>query len=131
LDGDAIVDLGIDVLEQSNYGILKGKRVGLITNQTGVDRKEIRVPVPYVHGMTVGELVQMVNAKGWAGAHSDLTVIAMHGWGRGTTWGDTLLRPVPTSPNIPHAGSAFAYVVTGMAGELAGVETGVGGHAPG
>src|SRR5947209_6598162 len=36
------IDLGIDVLEQSNYAILKGKRVGLVTNQTGVNRKGIR-----------------------------------------------------------------------------------------
>jgi hypothetical protein len=71
----------------------------------------------------------MVNAKGWAGAHCDLTVIQMQGWSRGMTWGDTVLRWVPTWPNIPHADSAFAYVVTGMAGELAGVETGVAGHA--
>lgn len=29
---------GIDVLEQDNFAELKGKRVGLITNQTGIDR---------------------------------------------------------------------------------------------
>jgi uncharacterized protein YbbC (DUF1343 family)/CubicO group peptidase (beta-lactamase class C family) len=29
---------GIDVMEQENFAQLKGKRVGLITNQTGVDR---------------------------------------------------------------------------------------------
>src|SRR5262249_2355860 len=40
--GYAVVDLGIDVLAESNYAILKGKRVGLITNQTGVSRKGIR-----------------------------------------------------------------------------------------
>ncbi|PYL40853.1 MAG: hypothetical protein DMF34_00105 [Verrucomicrobia bacterium] len=34
---DAAVELGIDVLEQSNYAILHGKRVGLITNQTSID----------------------------------------------------------------------------------------------
>src|SRR3954469_21695994 len=38
----AVVDLGIDVLEQSNFAILKGKRVGLVTNQTGANRKGIR-----------------------------------------------------------------------------------------
>src|SRR4029079_2706460 len=41
----AVVDLGIDVLEQSNYAILKGKRVGLVTNQTGANRKGIRTRV--------------------------------------------------------------------------------------
>lgn len=29
---------GLDVLEQTDFAILKGKRVGVITNQTGVDR---------------------------------------------------------------------------------------------
>jgi len=31
------VELGIDVLEAKGYALLKNKRVGLITNQTGVD----------------------------------------------------------------------------------------------
>jgi uncharacterized protein YbbC (DUF1343 family) len=31
------VRLGIDVLESTGYPLLKGKRVGLVTNQTGVD----------------------------------------------------------------------------------------------
>ena len=30
---------GIDVLEQQNFAPLRGKRVGLITNQTGTDSK--------------------------------------------------------------------------------------------
>ncbi|MBF0500266.1 MAG: DUF1343 domain-containing protein [Candidatus Riflebacteria bacterium] len=30
---------GIDVLEQADFDVLKGKRVGVITNQTGVDRQ--------------------------------------------------------------------------------------------
>jgi uncharacterized protein YbbC (DUF1343 family)/CubicO group peptidase (beta-lactamase class C family) len=30
---------GIDVLERDGFGILKGRRVGLITNQTGLDRE--------------------------------------------------------------------------------------------
>ena len=82
-------------------------------------------PVPYVHGMTVGELARMVNAKGWAGARCDLTVIPMRGWSRGMTWTQTGLRWVPTSPNIPRPSSTFCYVVTGLAGErsfLIGVE---------
>lgn len=33
------VKLGIDVLRESGFAILKGKRVGLITNPTGVDSK--------------------------------------------------------------------------------------------
>src|SRR3979411_1870017 len=39
LTASAAVELGIDVLEQSNYAVLRGKRVGLITNQTGIDSR--------------------------------------------------------------------------------------------
>src|SRR5581483_7348383 len=33
------VKLGIDVLESQGFALLKGKQVGLITNQTGVDSR--------------------------------------------------------------------------------------------
>src|SRR5271170_1828006 len=33
----AAVSLGIDELEKSNFALLKGKRVGLVTNPSGVD----------------------------------------------------------------------------------------------
>jgi uncharacterized protein YbbC (DUF1343 family) len=87
-------------------------------------------PVPYVHGMTVGELAQMINAKGWIAGRCNLTVISMRGWTRSFTWADTGLRWIPTSPNIPRGNSPVYYVATGMVGELSGVETGVGGNAP-
>jgi uncharacterized protein YbbC (DUF1343 family) len=35
---DRIVKTGIDVLQESGFALLEGKRVGLITNPTGVDR---------------------------------------------------------------------------------------------
>jgi uncharacterized protein YbbC (DUF1343 family) len=38
----ATVELGIDVLAQRDYAILAGKRVGLITNQTGIDSHGVR-----------------------------------------------------------------------------------------
>ena len=41
----ATVDLGIDVLAQRDYAVLKGKRVGLITNQTGIDSHGVRTRV--------------------------------------------------------------------------------------
>jgi uncharacterized protein YbbC (DUF1343 family) len=33
------VELGMDVLESNGYALLKNKRVGLITNQTGIDSR--------------------------------------------------------------------------------------------
>lgn len=87
-------------------------------------------PVPYVHGMTVGELAKMANDRGWIHSHCNLTVVPMRGWSRSMTWDDTGLHWIPTSPNIPYGTTPFYYVVTGMVGELNGAETGVGGRAP-
>src|SRR5207249_7726125 len=39
------VGLGIDVLAANGHALLKNKRVGLITNQTGVDSRGIRTRV--------------------------------------------------------------------------------------
>jgi uncharacterized protein YbbC (DUF1343 family) len=89
-----------------------------------------QIPVPYVHGMTCGELAHMINAKGWAGARCDLHVVPMRGWARNFTWNDTGLRWIPTSPNIPRWHSPLYYVATGLIGELHGPETGVGGAKP-
>ena len=87
-------------------------------------------PVPYVHGMTAGELARMANAYGWVQPRCKLTVIQMRGWNRQMSWEDTGLRWVKPSPNIPYDTSPMYYVATGMIGELAGMETGVGGPEP-
>lgn len=90
----------------------------------GIDPKWIsfvgQFPIPYVHGMTVGELALIANAKGWMGHKADLQVVRMHGWNRMMTWPMTGLRWVPPSPNIPNAMSPNYYVITGVVGELAG-----------
>jgi len=99
-----------------------------------VDRQWIsfvgQIPVPYVHGMTCGELARMINGKGWVGGRCDLKVVPMRDWARNLTWNDTGLRWIPTSPNIPRWNSPLYYVATGLIGELHGPETGVGGARP-
>jgi uncharacterized protein YbbC (DUF1343 family) len=87
-------------------------------------------PIPYVHGLTIGELAKMINGKGWLGMRCNLTVVPMRRWTRNMAWDETGLRWVPTSPNIPKPTTPAYYVATGMIGELNGVETGVGGYAP-
>jgi uncharacterized protein YbbC (DUF1343 family) len=89
-----------------------------------------QLPIPYVHGMTVGELARMTNHNGWTTARCKLSVVEMRGWQRSMEWHLTGLRWVQTSPNIPRASSPMYYVATGMAGELAGLDTGVGGPSP-
>jgi uncharacterized protein YbbC (DUF1343 family) len=88
------------------------------------------IPIPYVHGMTVGEIARMANEKGWVEPKCRLTVIPMRGWSRHMTWEETGLRWIPTSPNIPHAHTPVYYVVTGLVGELCGVDVGIGTSDP-
>jgi uncharacterized protein YbbC (DUF1343 family) len=87
-----------------------------------------QLPIPYVHGMTAGELARMAKAKGWAGPKCKLNVIAMRGWNRSMLWPDTGLEWIQTSPNIPTVASAFGYAATSMIGSLdgCGLDIGIG-----
>ena len=86
-----------------------------------------QLPVPYLHGMTAGELAKMANAKGWCGARCKLTVVPMEGWSREQTWSDTGLRWVQTSPNIPRAQSVAYYAATSIFGSRTYWSSPVGG----
>jgi len=84
--------------------------------------------IPYVYGLTPGELALWVNAK-YNSKPCRLTIIAMKGWTRGMVWEDTGLKWIPTSPNIPTIGAARGYAATGVLGEI-GIESGLGGPKP-
>ncbi|MBI2618980.1 MAG: DUF1343 domain-containing protein [Ignavibacteriales bacterium] len=89
-------------------------------------------PIPYVYGMTAGELAQMINAEGWLnnGKRCELTVIPIEGWNRKMWWDETGLPWVPPSPHIPHASTPLFYVMTGLLGELGTANQGVGYTLP-
>lgn len=89
-----------------------------------------QIPIPYVHGMTVGELAMMTAAHGWISRAPRMTVVRMQGWSRGMTWNHTGLRWHATSPNIPHATSPLYYVATGILGGAAQVDVGIGTENP-
>jgi uncharacterized protein YbbC (DUF1343 family) len=82
--------------------------------------------IPYVYGMTCGELARMIHGERWMARQGNLTIVPMAHWKRSMTWRDTGLRWVPTSPNIPHAETAFHYASTGVLGEIGNV--GIGGR---
>lgn len=84
-------------------------------------------PIPYVHGLTIGEMAQMIKGENWNQAgKANLTVIKMRDWNREMLWSDTRLPWVPTSPHIPTADIAAFYAATGIIGELQSVSIGVG-----
>ncbi|HVM47545.1 MAG TPA: DUF1343 domain-containing protein [Candidatus Acidoferrum sp.] len=86
--------------------------------------------VPYVYGMTCGELARMINGEGWITNRCKLTVVPMKGWKRSMVWRDTGLPWVPSSPHVPHGESPLYQVATGMLGEIGGVSTGIGYTLP-
>jgi uncharacterized protein YbbC (DUF1343 family) len=64
------------------------------------------LPVVTRHGMTMGELALLHNAKV---GHPRLTVVKMRGWKRRMWYDDTGLPWVPPSPNMPDLASATLY----------------------
>jgi len=85
-------------------------------------------PIPYIYGLTVGELARFFNGEYQFGA--DLTVVPMDGWQRYMTFEDTGLPWVPTSPHVPHASTAFYIAAVGCIGELSVINAGVGYTQP-
>lgn len=74
-------------------------------------------PIPIVHGLTVGELAQMINGEGWLNPEAgnsknqapkskcDLTVITMENWDHSQTYS----LPLSPSPNLPTDNSITLY----------------------
>ncbi len=85
-------------------------------------------PVPYVYGLTAGELARYLNEVEKIGC--DLTVVPMENYRRDMSWAETGLPWVPTSPNIPSPEAAVCYPMTGQLGELYAVNIGVGWTLP-
>src|SRR5688500_5340404 len=87
------------------------------------------IDVPYVHGMTTGELAQLMRER-FVPNYKKLRVVKMTGWRRDMVWEDTGHAWVPTSPHVPHVSSIAAYAATGIVGELYVISNGVGYTQP-
>ncbi len=86
--------------------------------------------IPYVYGMTCGELAMMLNEENMLGKKCKLTVVKMEGWKRDMFFEETGLQWVPSSPHIPHPHSAYFYPISGILGELGYMSIGVGYTIP-
>ncbi|WP_298063545.1 DUF1343 domain-containing protein [uncultured Rikenella sp.] len=130
---EAAAECGVPFMVLDRPNPLGGLRIeGCETIDPGFSSFVSAYPVPYVHGMTVGELARLLNGEKMlkGGVQCDLTVIPMQGWRRNRTWNDCGLPWVPTSPHIPTPESAFYYPVTGTVGELGTLQIGVGYTLP-
>lgn len=93
--------------------------------------------IPYVHGLTMGELARMaalapgvlpipdeVRAKG------KLTIVPMRGWNRRMRWPETGLTFAPTSPMIRDFAAVVGYAMIGLGCEYSGFKHGLGKEYP-
>lgn len=88
-------------------------------------------PIPYVYGLTSGELAMMINGQGWLGkGKCDLTVVEMKNYGRVSTLDELGFVWVPTSPHVPSSITPIYMVATGILGELGIFSIGVGYTTP-
>ncbi|MCM8818995.1 MAG: DUF1343 domain-containing protein [Candidatus Omnitrophica bacterium] len=85
-------------------------------------------PIPYVHGMTIGEMALFLNEE--LNIKCNLEIIKMEKYKRDMLWEDTSLIWTPTSPHIPEPDTPFFYPISGIIGELGVVSVGVGYTLP-
>jgi uncharacterized protein YbbC (DUF1343 family) len=94
-----------------------------------------RFRVPYVHGLTIGELARMVKEAQPPGglaisdaarARGKLTVIPMRGWTRSMRWPETGLTWVPTSALVTDWAAVEGYPMVGLGCILGGFTHGIG-----
>jgi len=86
--------------------------------------------IPYLYGLTCGELAKLLNGENMLKKQCKLTVVPMKGWKRSQTFDQTGLPWVLTSPHVPHATSSFYYAASGILGEFSFMSIGVGYTLP-
>ena len=95
--------------------------------------------IPYIYGLTVGELATLINEEGLNRGQKGqdkalkckLSVVPMEGWKREMLFPQTGLPWVLPSPNIPSAETAVCYPSAGLCGEFYGyLQIGIGYTLP-
>lgn len=134
---DACAERGLPVVILDRPNPLGGLAVDGSVPDPGFQNFICRLPIPYIHGLTMGELAGMINGMGWLSAGTNgkartcsLTVVKLKRWSRDMPWEFSDLSWYPTSPNIPSIEAARMYPVTGLLGELGGLSIGIGTTIP-
>ncbi len=129
---EAAAENNIEVVVLDRPNPLGGIKMEGVVTRPGFFSFVSQFAIPYLHGLTVGELALLLNGEGMlaGGVKCDLQVVKMNGWKREMWFGETGLPWVPSSPHIPHGDSPLYYPATGIAGELYAVSIGVGYTTP-
>ena len=123
---EACAEAGIEVMVLDRPNPLGGEKVDGCVAEDGFISFVGQYKIPYIYGLTVGELARLVNEQGLncgqtggqAPASCHLTVVPMEGWSRDMLYADTGLPWLLPSPNIPTAEAAINYSAAGICGEL-------------
>ena len=129
---------GIPVMVLDRPNPLGGRKVEGPYVQDGFYSFVSQYRIPYVYGLTVGELALLINEEGlnrgqqgrFEPLRCKLIIIPMEGWTRDMLYNDTGLPWVAPSPNIPYPESAVCYPSAGIAGEMGHLNIGVGYTMP-
>ena len=136
---EACAELDIEVMVLDRPNPLGGEKIEGCYVEQPFNSFVSQYRIPYVYGLTVGELARLINKEGLnRGQKGDrepsvcrLTVVPMKGWNRSMTYQDTGLPWVLPSPNIPFSDSPMYYASSGICGELYGfMNIGVGYTLP-
>ena len=130
LDMDAAAENNIEFVVLDRPNPLGGLKVEGNLAEDGYISFVSQFKIPYLYGLTCGELAQMLNEENMLAKQCKLTVVKMKGWKRKMDYTQTGLQWIPSSPHIPHAHSAFFYPVSGIVGELGYLSIGVGYTIP-
>ena len=131
---EACGELGIEVMVLDRPNPLGGNKIEGNYVEPGFFSFVSQYPIPYVYGLTVGELAVMINKEGMnrgqkgdqKPAVCDLTVVPMD-----MLYEDTGLPWVLPSPNIPFKDTPQYYAAAGICGELYGfMNIGIGYTLP-
>lgn len=122
----ACAEQGIEVMVLDRPNPVNGLKVEGCLVEDGFHSFVSEFKIPYVYGLTVGELAILINEEGLncgeqgkdAPLKCKLSVIPMEGWTRDMTFVDTGLPWVLPSPNIPYPQSAIGYPSSGLVGEF-------------
>lgn len=89
-------------------------------------------PIPYLYGLTPGELATYLNEEGLIGDGKkvDLEVVPMEGYTRDMEFSETGMPWVLPSPHMPVPESCIYYPISGILGELYYMSIGVGYTEP-
>ncbi len=118
--------MGIPVMVLDRPNPLGGLKVEGSVVREGFFSYVSQYRIPYVYGLTVGEVATLINEEGLNCGQKgneepvkcQLTVVPMEGWERSMTYDRTGLPWVMPSPNIPYPRSAMCYPCAGLVGEF-------------